>query len=157
MSLLESELEFSLQTRGIKICFDGKDDCIKNVEDVAKLRSWKPKTLRDFTKYLDELFKRIEDERVANAMECKLNNLVSLNYYLSKFGKAPRSSLTKARKLLKTEVFIGIYDLEAERFDLKHNTYQELHKYLKADKKRIFPREIAKRSKILKQFLQFIF
>ena len=50
-SSLISELKFSLKTRGINFT-ENKKDCFENIENIAKLRSWKLKTIDKFKKYL---------------------------------------------------------------------------------------------------------
>jgi len=159
------ELKHAVVTRGIKYEDDFKA-CIKNTESHAVLRLWKVKTLTKFKEYLTEMYekikeakqeeKRIEDERIATVMEHKLNDLDSLNDYLIVFGKEPQSSKTKARNLLKTTVFIGIYDLEAKRYEMRHNTINELREYINTNKERKFPLKIAKKHPTLKAFLQYI-
>jgi len=160
------ELKHAVVTRGIKYEDDLKA-CIKNTELHAVLRLWKVKTLTKFKEYLTEMYekikeakqeeKHIEDERVATVMEHKLNDLNSLNDYLIIFGKEPQASKTKAKKLLKSTVFIGIYDLEAERYEMRHNTLNELRKYINTKKEeRKFPLKIAKTKPTLKMFLQYI-
>jgi len=66
----------------------------------------------------------IERERIGNNMEEKLNNLIWLNERLLQFGEEQQVSIKKARKLLKTKVFINIYDLESEKYEKKQlNNY----------------------------------
>ncbi len=163
------ELKHAIVTRGIKYEDDPKA-CIKNTESHAVLRLWKVKTLTKFKEYLTEMYekikkakqeekqeeKRIEDERVATVMEHKLNDLDSLNDYLIIFGKEPQASKTKARNLLKSTVFIGIYDLEAKRYEIRHNTINKLREYINANEERKFPLKIAKTHPTLKAFLQHI-
>ena len=163
---LISELDFSLKTRGIIFSKD-KNECIKNIEDIAKLRSWKLKTINKFKIYIDDIFdkiniatkeeRQIEDKRVADVMEHKLNDLISLNIFLVIFGEPPQTSITRAKNLLKTKVFIGIYDLEAERYHMRHKTKYELEKYIfENPDEHIFPKKIAKKDGILKSFLQHV-
>ena len=53
----------------------------------------------------------IERERIGNNMENKLNNLLWLNDILIIFGEEPQLTKTKALNLLKSKVFINIYNL----------------------------------------------
>jgi len=137
------------------------------VEIHAKQRSWKTKTLDKFTQYLigmitiigiaykeEEEKRRIENERVAEVMNRRLNDLTWLNDMLVIFNLPIQPSITRARYILKIRVFIGIYDLEAGRYDNYYPTRDELRKYLQADKRRIFPKKIAKKHPTLKLFLQ---
>lgn len=94
----------------------------------------------------------IERERIGNNMEKKLNNLFWLNERLLQFGEEQQVSIKKARKILKTKVFINIYDLETEKYE-KRTTNQLLKKELKKHMERRFPLFIAKKYIILKCFL----
>ena len=94
----------------------------------------------------------IERERIGNNMENKLNNLLWLNDILIIFGEEPQSTKTKALKLLKSKVFINIYDLEAERYNCRI-TKQLLKKELRNKPARRFPLNIAKNNITLKCFL----
>ena len=93
-----------------------------------------------------------ERKRIGNNMENKLNNLLWLNDLLIKFGEKPQSSKTKALKLLKTKVFINIYDLEAEKYE-KRTTKQKLEKELREKCDRRFPLGDAKEYITLRSFL----
>lgn len=93
-----------------------------------------------------------ERERIGNNMEKKLNDLVWLNELLILFGEEPQSSKTKALKLLKTTVFINIYDLEADKYE-KRTTKLELKKELRTKLDRRYPVCIAKKNITLKCFL----
>ncbi len=94
----------------------------------------------------------IERERIGNNMENKLNNLLWLNDILIIFGEEPQLTKTKAQKLLKSKVFINIYDLEAERYNCRI-TKQLLKKQLRNKPARRFPLNIAKNNITLKCFL----
>jgi len=93
-----------------------------------------------------------EREKIGNNMEIKLNNLLWVNERLIQFGEEPQSSKTKALKLLKTKIFINIYDLEAEKYE-KRTTKQLLKKALQKNPDRRFPLCSAKKNKTLKCFL----
>ena len=103
---------------------------------------------------IQRLIENIIDERekIGNNMEKKLNNLLWLNERLIQFGEDPQSSKTKALKLLKTKVFINIYDLEAETYE-KRTTKQMLKKELRKTPDRRFPLCSAKENITLKCFL----
>ena len=94
----------------------------------------------------------IERERIGNNMENKLNNLLWLNDILIIFGEEPQLTKTKSLKLLKSKVFINIYDLEAERYNCRI-TKQLLKKELRNKPARRFPLNIAKNNITLKCFL----
>lgn len=68
---------------------------------------------------IQTLIENIVDERekIGNNMEKKLNDLLWLNDRLIQFGEEPQTSKTKALNLLKTKVFINIYDLDAEKYE----------------------------------------
>lgn len=93
-----------------------------------------------------------EREKIGNNMEIKLNNLLWVNERLIQFGEEPQSSKTKALKLLKTKIFINIYDLEAEKYE-KRTTKQLLKKVLQKTPDIRFPLCSAKKNKTLKCFL----
>ena len=78
-----------------------------------------------------------ERETIGNNMENKLNNLLWLNDRLIQFGEEPQPSKTKAQKLLKTKVFINIYDLEAEKYE-RRTTKELLRKELRKKPDRRF-------------------
>jgi hypothetical protein len=94
----------------------------------------------------------IERERIGNNMENKLNNLLWLNDILIIFGEEPQPTTTKALKLLKSKVFINIYDLEAGKYTSR-TTKQLLKKELRNKPARRFPLNIVKNNITLKCFL----
>ena len=93
-----------------------------------------------------------ERENIANNLEKKLINLIWLNEILVKFGEEKQSSSTKARKLLKSKVFINIYDLESEKYE-NNKTKELLKKQLRKNPHMRFPLKCAKGSPTLKLFL----
>jgi len=93
-----------------------------------------------------------ERERIGNNMEHKLNNLLWLNERLIQFGEEPQLSIKKALNLLKTNVFINIYDLEAEKYEGR-TTKELLKKELRKKRDRRFPLCNAKENKTLRCFL----
>ena len=93
-----------------------------------------------------------ERERIGNSMENKLNNLLWLNDRLIQFGEEPQPSKTKALNVLKNNVFINIYDLEAEKYE-KRTTKKQLQKDLKKNIDRCYSLCIAKNNPTLKCFL----
>lgn len=92
-----------------------------------------------------------EREKIGRNMERKLNNLLWLNETLIKFGEEPQTSITQARKILKT-ISINIYDLESEQYE-KKTTRELLRKELQKNKHRRFPLYSAKENRNLKLFL----
>jgi hypothetical protein len=93
-----------------------------------------------------------ERKTIGNNMENKLNNLLWLNDRLIQFGEAPQPSKIKALNLLKTKVFINIYDLEAEKYE-RRTTIQLLKKELRKKRDKRFPLCNAKENKTLSCFL----
>jgi len=93
-----------------------------------------------------------ERERIGNNMENKLNNLLWLNERLFQFDEEQQSSKTKALNLLKTKVFINIYDLETDKYETR-TTKQLLKKELRKNADKRFPLRIAKENKTLRCFL----
>jgi hypothetical protein len=93
-----------------------------------------------------------ERKKIGNNMEKKLNDLVWLNERLIQFGEEPQLSKTKALNLLKTKVFINIYDLESGQYE-KRTTLTLLKKELKNKPERRFPLKVAKKYITLKCFL----
>ena len=93
-----------------------------------------------------------ERERIGNAMEKNLNDLLWLNEKLVIFGEEPQPSITKARRLLKAKVFINIYDLIAEKYEMR-TTRQKLIEQLRKHPEKRFPLQHAKEYITLKCFL----
>jgi hypothetical protein len=58
-----------------------------------------------------------ERERIGHNIELKLNNLLWLNERLIQFGEEPQISKTKALHVLRTKVFINIYNLDADLYE----------------------------------------
>uniref|UniRef100_A0A6C0D325 Uncharacterized protein n=1 Tax=viral metagenome TaxID=1070528 RepID=A0A6C0D325_9ZZZZ len=100
------------------------------------------------------LIAKIVEERdhIGKTMEKNLNDLLWLNDKLVLFGEQPQPSITKARRLLKAKVFINIYDLVAEKYEMR-TTRSKLAEQLRDYPERRFPLEIAKKYKALKCFL----
>ena len=71
-----------------------------------------------------------ERERIGNAMEKNLNDLLWLNEMLIIFSEQPQPSKTQALKVLKTKVFINIYDFEAKKYE-RRTTKQKLKAQLR--------------------------
>ena len=103
---------------------------------------------------IQTLIKNIVSKRetISNNMENKLNDLLWLNERLIQFGEEPQSSKTKALKLLKTKVFINIYDLEEEKYE-RRTTKELLRKEIRKKPDRRFPLHSAKENKTLRCFL----
>ena len=78
--------------------------------------------------------------------------LLWFNDILIIFGEEPQPTITKALKLLKSKVFINIYDLEAEKYNRK-TSKKILIKELKNKPERRFPLNIANNKIFLKCFL----
>ena len=99
------------------------------------------------------LIKNIVSERktIGNNMEKKLNNFLWLNELLILFNEEPQLSKTKALMLLKTKVFINIYDLEAEKYET--TTKMLLRNELRKKPERRFPLFCAKENETVKCFL----
>jgi len=93
-----------------------------------------------------------ERETIGNNIENKLNNLLWLNDRLIQFDEEPQSTKTKALHLLKTKVFINIYDLDTEKYE-RRTTIQLLKKELRKKPDRRFPLCSAKENKTLRCFL----
>jgi hypothetical protein len=84
-----------------------------------------------------------EREDIARIARDIYNNLTFLNELLEIFGEEPQTSLTKARKLFKTKIFINIYDLCDGRYN-KRTTKELLRKDLRQNPERRFPLKLAK-------------
>ena len=93
-----------------------------------------------------------ERTKIGNNLEKKLNDLLWLNKILIQFGEEPQTLIKNARKILKKNVFINIYDLEREQYE-KRTTYQLLKKELQIQGDRRFPLRFAKENTTLKTFL----
>jgi hypothetical protein len=103
---------------------------------------------------IQTLIKNIVTEReiIGNNIENKLNDLVWLNERLIQFGEKSQFTKTKALNLLKTKVFINIYDLESEKYE-RRTTKKLLKKELRKNSDKRFPLCSAKENKTLKCFL----
>ena len=84
-----------------------------------------------------------EREDIARIARDIYNKLTFLNELLEIFGEEPQTSLTKARKLFKTKIFINIYDLCDGRYN-KRTTKELLRKDLRQNPERRFPLKLAK-------------
>ena len=93
-----------------------------------------------------------ERENICKTMEKNLNDLLWLNEKLVLFGEQPQPSITKALKVLKTKVFINIYDLAAEKYEMR-TTQQKLIEQLRNYPEKRFPLCLAKKHKLLTSFL----
>lgn len=85
-----------------------------------------------------------EREEIARITRDIYNKLTLLNELLEIFGEEPQPSLTKARKLFKTKIFINIYDLCYGMYN-KRTTKELLRKDLRQNRVRRFPLQSAKR------------
>jgi hypothetical protein len=85
-----------------------------------------------------------EREDIARIARDIYNKLTLLNELLEIFGEEPQTSLTKARKLFKTKIFINIYDLCYGMYN-KRTTKELLRKDLQKKPERRFPLQSAKR------------
>jgi len=85
-----------------------------------------------------------EREDIARIARDIYNKLTLLNELLEIFGEEPQTSLTKARKLFKTKIFINIYDLCNGMYN-KRTTKELLRKDLQKKPERRFPLQSAKR------------
>ena len=93
-----------------------------------------------------------EREKIGNELEKKLNDLIWLNARLVQFGEEQQLSKTQALKLLKTKVFINIYDLDAELYE-KSTTKKLLKTQLRKHPETRYPLHCAKENETLKCFL----
>ena len=93
-----------------------------------------------------------ERENICKTMEKNLNDLLWLNEKLVLFGEQPQPSITKAGRLLKSKVFINIYDLAAEKYE-RRTTKQNLIAQLRNYPEKRFPLWLAKKHKLLTSFL----
>ena len=92
-----------------------------------------------------DIIEDIIEERIviANNIENMYKSLPLMNDYLAIFNKEPQPSLTKARKLFKTKIFINIYDFEYGMYN-KRTTKELLRKDLQKKPERRFPLKLAK-------------
>ncbi len=93
-----------------------------------------------------------EREEIARITRDICNKLTLLNELLEIFGEEPQTSLTKARKLFKTKIFINIYDLCYGMYN-KRTTKELLREDLRKKRERRFPLKLAKGGEGLKCFL----
>jgi hypothetical protein len=93
-----------------------------------------------------------EREKIGNNLEKKLNDLIWLNERLLQFEEEPQLSKTQALKLLKTKVFINMYDLDAELYE-KRTKKELLKTQLRKHPETRYPLYCAKENETLKCFL----
>jgi hypothetical protein len=93
-----------------------------------------------------DIIEDIIEERIviANNIENMYKSLPLMNDYLAIFNKEPQPSLTKARKLFKTKIFINIYDFEYGMYN-KRTTKELLRKRFKKYPETMFPLKLAKK------------
>lgn len=140
------ELKIELQIRGIN--FNNILRLINN-QDFNRIREI---VNDDIINYLID---RIVCERdiVGRIVSNILETLELLNNVLIIFDLEPQTSLNKARKLLKKEVFINIFDLAAGRYDRRRKTIGGLKRYLRNNPHKRYPLQLAKENKVLECFL----
>jgi len=135
--------------------YNNLDDLI----DIELEDKFKKYDVQLLLKYKDDiniqrLYKCIknEQEQVAIKFDNILSNLNLLNEILIKLKEEPQESLIKAKKILKT-ININIYDLINEEYH-KETSYKLLIKDLNKNPHRKFRLAIAKKHKLLKNFLK---
>jgi len=111
------------------------------------------KTIVNDNDTLHDLVQTIINEihAVGERLEQKLNSLLWLNEILLNFGEQAQSSITQAKKVLKT-IHINIFDLEKEQIE-KRTTKTLLRKELRKHPERRFPLTFAKEHESLRHFL----
>jgi hypothetical protein len=92
-----------------------------------------------------DIIEDIIEERIviANNIENMYKSLPLINDYLAIFNEEPQPSLTKARKLFKTKIFINIYDFNYGMYN-KRTEKELLIKDLQQNPERRFPLKLAK-------------
>jgi hypothetical protein len=90
----------------------------------------------------------VERARICTNFETQIDDLDWINKVLIHFGEEAQHTKTQARKLLKTKVFINIYDLMTGKYDRR--TTKEL---LKKELRTRLDRRFRPSTKILKLFL----
>jgi len=93
-----------------------------------------------------------ERKRISQSLGEKLNNLEWMNELLVKFNYESQLTVNQAKKILRT-IYINIYDLEAGLFE-NVKTYKEFIKEIRNNPDKRYPLLLAKKNKILKQFLR---
>jgi len=142
---LANELKFKLGLKKIK--FDEMFRLINNqkYEEIKKIVDDE-----NIQTLIDDIV--TERKKIGNELEKKLNDLIWLNERLLQFGEEPQLSKTQALKLLKTFVFINIYDLHSELYE-KRTTKKLLKKQLRKHPETRYPLHCAKENETLKCFL----
>jgi hypothetical protein len=85
-----------------------------------------------------------EREEIANIIANMYHNLSLMNHYLEIFNEEPQTSLTKARKIFKTKIFINIYDFHYQRYN-RRTIKRGLREDLRKNPYRMFPLKLAKK------------
>ena len=92
-----------------------------------------------------DIIEDIIEERIviANNIADIYNKLSIINDHIEIFEEETQPSLTKARKLFKTKIFINIYDFHYQRYNKKTKKYI-LRINLQQNQERRFPLKLAK-------------
>ena len=90
------DIQFALKTRGIEYHED-INVLLRNIDSVARQRSWKPATLSKFKQYIGDYL-----------LLKHLNELVII------FGESPQATIEQARNIIKEKVVLGILELSCK-------------------------------------------
>ena len=135
---LTNELKIKCELKGIK--FTKKNLRLIINKDTTKKNKNIKKMLDD-----DELIEKIVNEIEENSKKLHeiFVSLIYLNELLIIFGEEPQVSKKKAKKILKTKVFINIFDLLEGKYE-KRTTKKILIQDMIDNPERIFPLKFAK-------------
>ena len=135
---LTNELKIKCELKGIK--FTKKNLRLIINKDTTKKNKNIKKMLDD-----DELIEKIVNEIEENSKKLHeiFVSLIYLNELLIIFGEEPQVSKKKAKKILKTKVFINIFDLLEGKYE-KRTTKKLLIQDMIDNPERIFPLKFAK-------------
>ena len=150
--VLINELKIKCELKGIK--FTKKNLRLIINKETTKKNKNRKKMLDD-----DELIEKIVNELEVKAKklrEISEADLKVLNELLIIFGEETQPSKTKAKKILKTQVFINIHDFVEKKYE-KRTTEELLIQDIKNNPDRAFPLMFVKIRENSKNFLQHIF
>ena len=117
-----------------------KDESVfEALHRTSREHNWKANTLNKWRKRVSQVIQK--------RVDVAFSSQDTLNHYLRVFQLPERKSKNGAIKLLKSKVFINIYDLVAGRYERRHPSRTALRKYTNR-KKLYFPLKSAKSNEV---------
>ena len=129
--------------------YDDQSSIKKNFKNLCHVKGWND----DFQKWKDEF-----DDVIEAVTEKTLSKLPGLQSMIRRYEgenvEVPES-IKKCKEYIKNNIFVNIYDFNEEGNDTQFYNVVDLSEY-SYDEDKIYPKESAKRDRILKSLLHFI-